>query len=410
MRKRVVITGLGVLAGNGKGREEFWKALRAGKAGYKPVTLFDASSFRVNQAAEVSDFDATVYMGKKGLRNLDRSTKLVVSAAKLAIDDSQFLITEKNTDDVGVSIGTTLGSVKSMSDFDEVTIKEGPRYTNPALFPNTVINSPASHISIWYKIKGFNTTMSTGFTASLDAMQYAYDFIQLGRAKVIYTGGVEEMCYQTFYGFHTLRVLSGSRPGTTFINCPFDKRHNGITLGEGACVMALEDYQHAKQRNAPILAEVIAFGTKFDPYRINRYNPRGDGLKESLRLSLEEADMSPRDIDYICANANSTIADKIETDAIKEVFGKQSYKIPVSAVKSMVGESYSVSGALAVAAGIGAINESFIPPTINYQEIDPDCDLDVVPNESRKADVKNVLVVNFSPTGNNICMVLRKEG
>jgi len=163
MSKRVVITGLGILASNGKGRKEFWKALQEGEVGYKPITLFDSSEFRVKQVSEISDFNAKAYMGPKGLRNLDRSTKLLVSAAKLAIEDSRFKITERNTDHIGVSVGTTLGSLKSISDFDEVTLKEGPRYTNPALFPNTVINSPASQVSIWHNIKGFNISFTLIF-------------------------------------------------------------------------------------------------------------------------------------------------------------------------------------------------------------------------------------------------------
>ncbi len=409
MSKRVVITGLGILTSNGKGRQEYWQALKEGRVGYKPVTLFDASEFTVNQAGEIGDFDATVYMGTKGLRTLDRSTKLLVSAAKLAKDDCQFIITEENTDDVGVSCGTTLGSIKSISDFDEVTLREGPRYTNPALFPNTVINSPASQVSIWHNIKGFNTTISTGFTASLDAMQYAYDFLQWDRAKVIFAGGVEEMCMQTFFGFYTLKFMSGSKEGTTFINCPFDKRRNGVTLGEGACLIVMEDYEHAKARNARILGEIASFGYSFDPSRINKYNPRATGLKRAMTEALEEAEVDITDIDYICSNANSTLAaDKIETNAIKEIFGKHAYKIPVSAVKSMIGECYSVSGAFAVAASLGALNESFIPPTVNYKEPDPDCDLDYVPNEARPAKLKNIFIINFSPSGSNTCMVLRK--
>lgn len=407
MKRRVVITGLGILASNGKGKEEFWQALENGKVGYKPVTLFDATQFSVNQAGEISDFDPKVYMGIKGLRNLDRSTMLLVSAGKLAIDDSAFKITEENTDDVGVSVGTTLGSIKSIADFDEVTLREGPRYTNPALFPNTVINSPASQVSIWHHIKGFNTTISTGFTASLDAMNYAYDFLQYGRAKIIYTGGVEEMCMQTFFGFHALKFMSGSKEGQTFINCPFDKRRNGITFGEGACLMAMEDYEHAQKRNAPVLGEVLGFGTSFDPFRIDRYNPRAVGLKESMRLALEDAEVTAEDIDYICANANSTVsADKIETRAIKEIFGQHAYKIPVSAVKSMTGECFSVSAAFAVAASLGAINKNFIPPTVNYKEKDPDCDLDYVPNKARKASVNKILIIAFGPNGSNTCMVL----
>lgn len=409
MKKRVLITGLGILAPNGKGKDEYWQALEEGTAGFRPVTLFDASQFRVNIAGEISDFDARVYMGIKGLRNLDRSTKLLVSAAKLAIDDSKFLITEENTDDVGVSVGTTLGSIRSIAEFDEVTLKEGPRYTNPALFPNTVINSPASQVSIWHHIKGFNSTISTGFTASLDAMSYAYDFLQYERAKVIYTGGVEEMCWQTFFGFYTIQFMSGSKDGQAFINCPFDKRRNGITFSEGACLIAMEDYDHAMERKAPVLAEVLGFGTSFDPFKINQYNPRAEGLKRAMRFCLEDAGLKPEDIDYICSNANSTtIADVVETRAIKDVFGEYAYKIPVSSIKSMVGESFSVSGAFSVAASLGVLNRDFLPPTINYHEKDERCDLDYVPNVSRKAKPDHIFISSFGPNGSNTCMIIRR--
>ncbi len=407
MKRRVVITGIGILASNGKGREEFWGALREGKVGYKPVTLFDASQFKVDQAGEISDFDPKIYMGPKGLRTLDRSTTLLVSAAKLAIADTNFTITEANTDDIGVSVGTTLGSIKSIAEFDEVTLKEGPRYTNPALFPNTVINSPASQVSIWCNIKGFNTTISTGFTASLDAMNYAYDFLQYERAKLIFTGGVEELCLQTFFGFYALKFMSGSKEGESFVNCPFDRRRNGVTLGEGACLVAMEDYEHAQERGARMWGEVLGFGTSFDPYRINKYNPRALGLIRSMRFALEDAGLAPEDIDCIFANANSTpAADRMETYAIKEVFGEFAARIPVTAIKSMTGECYSVSASFAVAAALGTLNENFIPPTVNYSEKDPDCDLDCVPNEARPVKVKNIMVVACGPNGSNTCMIL----
>ncbi len=410
MSKRVVLTGLGVLAGNGKGRQAYWQALREGRCGYGPITLFDTRDFRVHQAAEISDFDPKEYMGPKGLRNLDRATKLLVSAAGLAIGDSGFVITDDNTDDVGVAVGTTLGSLKSISDFDEVTLKEGPRYTNPAHFPNTVINSPASQVSIWHNIKGFNTTISTGFTASLDAMQYAYDFLQLDRAKVILAGGVEEMCLQTFFGFYALRFLSGSQEGQPFLNCPFDKRRNGIVLGEGACLIMMEEYEHARQRQANILGEIISFGYCFDPFRINKYNPRGTGVKAAIQSALDQAGLGPDDIDFICANANSTpAADKIEAEAIKAVFKDHGRRIPVAAIKSMVGECYSVSGAMAVAAALGVLNEGVIPPTVNYQQRDPDCDLDGIGNQARRAEVKNVMVINFGPSGANSCLIIGKR-
>ena len=409
MKKRVVITGLGILACNGKGKEQFWQSVKEGKAGYGPVSLFDTEPFNVDQAGEIRDFDPKEYMGKKGLRLLDRSTKRLVSCAKMAVADSKFEITEENTDDIGVAVGTTMGSVKSIADFDEVTLKEGPRYTNPGLFPNTVINSPASQVSIWCNIKGFNVTISSGFTASLDALQYAYDFIQFDRTKLVFAGGVEEMCLQTYFGFHSLKFLSGSKEGEAFINCPFDKRRNGITFGEGAGLVAMEDYDHAMKRKADILAEVAAFGYSFDPFRINRYNPGGTGVKQAIKNALDQAGLGTTDIDYICANANSTqAADRIEVAAIKEVFGKQSRKIPVSSVKSMVGESFSVSGALSVGAGLGALSEGFIPPTVNYKEKDPECDLDFVPGESRTANLKYIMIINFGPNGSNACLILKK--
>ncbi len=409
MARRVVITGLGILAPNGKGKEEFWDALEKGTVGYRKLTLFDTNEFLVDIGGEISDFDPEPYMGKKGLRSLDRSTRLLVSASKLAVADSGFAITEENTNGVGVSVGTTLGSVKSISDFDEVTLREGPRFTNPALFPNTVINSPASQVSIWNNIQGFNTTISTGFTASIDAIHYAYDFIKIDRASVVYAGGVEEMCKQTFFGFHILKFLSGSIEGQGFINCPFDARRNGITFGEGACLMALEDLDHAKHRRASVLGEIAGFGYSFDPFRINKYNPRGTGLKEAIRATLEDAGCMTSDVDYICANANSTkAADKIETDAIKEIFGQRAYKIPVSAVKSMTGECFSVTGSFMTAAGLGVLNKDFIPPTVNYRERDPDCDLDYVPNQSRKAKVNTVLIITFGPNGANSCIMLKR--
>ena len=409
MSKRVVITGLGILNGLGKSREEYWQGLKEGRAGYRPISLFDTTKFNVNIAGEVPDFDATVYMGKKGLRTLDRSTKLMVSSAKLAIDDSAFTITEENTDDVGVSVGTTFGSLKSIAEFDEVTLREGPRYVNPALFPNTVINSPASQVSIWHKIKGFNTTISTGFTAAIDAMSYAYNFLQWDRAKVIYAGGVEELCWHTYFGFHTLKFLSGSTPGQPFINAPFDKRRNGITFGEGACLFCMEDYDHAKARGARILGEVASFGYSFDPFRLHKYNPRGTGLKLAIKEALDNAGLMTTDIDYICANANSTqSADKIESMVIKDIFGEYGKKVPVSSVKSMVGECYSVTGGFAAAAALGAIYDNFIPPTINYEVPDPDCDLNIIANKSVPAKLKNVLVVGFAPSGANSCMILRR--
>jgi 3-oxoacyl-[acyl-carrier-protein] synthase II len=332
-------------------------------------------------------------------------------AAKFAIEDANLMIGESNTNRTGVVLGTTLGSVYSISEFDKTALREGPRAVNPALFPNTVINSPASQISIRFVIKGFNTTIATGFTASLDALRYAYDFIQFNRADAVVVGGVEELCIQIYLGFYKLKFLAGSKglPIDLELSCPFDKRRNGIVFGEGAAMVVIEPLEKALQRNARIYAEILSFGYCFDPFRINKYNRLGPGIRTAMRRALENANLKPGDIDYISANANSVKEpDLIEVEAIKDVFGEDAKKVPVSSIKSMVGESFSACGALSLASSVGAIENKFIPPTLNYSEADPECDLDFVPNKSRKKELKNVLVNTFGPSGTNTCAVIAK--
>jgi 3-oxoacyl-[acyl-carrier-protein] synthase II len=382
--RKVVITGIGVLSPVGTGRDRYWEALRHGKTGFRSISLFETASLNVRVAGEISDFDPASFLGKKGLRTLDRSTTLINSAAKLAIDDAGLQITEENTHRIGVSAGTTFGSLHSISQFDRVGLVEGPKFVNPSHFPNTVINSPASQISIRFGIKGFNTTVSTGFCASLDAVSYASDFIRLNRADVVLAGGVEELCEETFLGFYRLGCLSGS-DGSEPLCCPFDARRRGTILSEGASILVLEDEKHALSRGANIMAEVLGYGNAFDPLADREFHTAGEGLKNAIKLALEDASLSFGYIDYISASANSTKGlDRMETKVIKEVFGDRAIGIPVSSIKSMTGESFSASGALSLSAAVGAISKGFIPPTLNYQERDPACDLDYVPNVSRR--------------------------
>ncbi len=408
MYRKVVITGIGVLSPIGVGREEYWEALFLGKTGFRTISLFDTANFNIHIAGEISDFDPVFFLGKKGLRTLDRSTRLLSSAAKLAIYDANLQITDENTHSMGVSIGTTFGSLHSISQFDRDGLIDGPKYVNPSHFPNTVINSPASQVSIRFKIKGFNTTISTGFCAGLDAVSYASDFIQLNRADVVLAGGVEELCEETFYGFHKLGYLSeidGSEP----VCCPFDARRNGIILSEGAAVLVLEDEDHAIKRGADIMAKVMGYGNSFDALADKNFNNAGTGLKNAVALALKDASLNPNEIDYICSSANSTKGlDRMETKVIKGVFGEHAFHIPVSSIKSMLGESFSASGALAIAAASGAINKDIIPPTVNYKEKDYECDLDYVPNESRQKTVNTALVISSDPYGNNSAVVLGK--
>ncbi len=409
MSRRIVITGIGVLSPIAIGREAYWEGLRQGKTGFRPVTLFDTAPFRVHLAGEVPDFDAVSFLGKKGLRDLDRSTKLVCSAAKLAIEDSNLEITEASTHTTGVTIGTTFGSLHSISQFDRSGLIEGPRSVNPSHFPNTVINSPASQVSIRFKIKGFNTTISTGFCASLDAVSYATDFIRLNRADVVLAGGVEELCEETFMGFHNLGYLSGG-DGSEPRCCPFDARRNGTILSEGAAILVLEDEEHAVKRGATILASVLGYGNAFDPSADSSFDHAGQGLKNASTQALKDSSLNPKDIDYICGCSNSTKGlDRMETRTIKELFGEHAFKIPVSSIKSMVGECYSASGALSLAAAVGALRNAFIPPTVNYHERDPECDLDYVPGKARQKQIENVLVIAADPYGQNTAIVLGRH-
>jgi 3-oxoacyl-[acyl-carrier-protein] synthase II len=406
MNREIVITGIGVLSPIGIGKDEYWNALFQGKTGFRKISLFDTSQFRVHIAGEINNFDPVSFLGKKGLRTLDRSTRLISSAAKFAIDDANLQITDENTNSIGVSIGATFGSLHSISQFDREGLIEGPKYVNPSHFPNTVINSPASQVSIRFKIKGFNTTISTGFCAGLDAIYYASDFIKLNRADVVLAGGVEELCEETFLGFHNLKCLSGSN-GSEPICCPFDARRNGIILSEGAAILVLEDEGHAIKRGVDILAIIMGYGNSFDPSADRDFSHTGDGLKNAITLALKDASLSPEDIDYMSAFANSTKGlDRMETNVIKDVFGKHAFNIPVSSIKSMVGESFSASGALSLAAAVGAIKKGFIPPTMNYKERDPECDLDYVPNESRQKNINTALITSVDPYGQNTAIVI----
>jgi 3-oxoacyl-[acyl-carrier-protein] synthase II len=406
--RTIIITGIGVLSPIGIGREQYWEGLSRGRTGFSTISLFDTSGFDVSVAGEIRNFDPLTLLGKKGLRELDRSTRLISSAAKLAIEDSGFEISEENTQSVGVSVGTTFGSLHSISQFDQTGLIEGPRYVNPSHFPNTVINSPASRISIRFKIKGFNATISTGFCAGIDAISYACDFIRLKRADMVLAGGVEELCEETFSGFYKLGCLSG-RNGSDTICRPFDARRNGTVLSEGAALLVLESEEHALTRGADILAKISGYGNSFDPEARMDFGHQGNGLKNAVGIALKDASLSPEDIDYVSSCANSTKGlDRMESSVLKDVLGGHAYKIPISSIKSMIGEAFSASGALSCAAAACTLRNGIIPPTVNYAERDPDCDLDYVPNEPREKDIHNALVVSSDPYGNNSAIILSK--
>src|SRR4030043_561430 len=406
-KKRIVITGIGVIAPNGIGKDQFWTALKEGRSGIKPISRFDTNGFKCKLAGEINNFNPSVFLGSKGLKNLDRTTRLLCSAAKLAIDDAKLIITYKNTDDIGVCTGTTLSSLWNIAEFDKGIIEDGPLFSDAALFPGTVVNAASSQVSIRFNIQGFNTTISTGYTSSLDALKYAVDFIRLGRMKAVLVGGVESLSLVNFIGFYRLGFCAGIKGEE--LSCPFDKRRNGIILSEGAAVIAIEDEEYAKKRKANIYAEVKGIGNCFDAFKMGKYNPEAEGLRESMKKRVRDSGLRITDIDYINASANSVPEqDRLETKAIKDVFGRSSYNIPVSSIKSMIGDPFSAGGLLQIAASVGSMVNGFVSPTINYRVKDDDCGLDYVANKSRMARINNILINNFGPGGNNASLIISR--
>ena len=394
--KQVVITGLGVISPIGIGREAFCRRLLDGACGIKPISFFDTSIYKTKTAGEIPDFVPENFLGVKGLRTLDRSTKLVTCAAKLALEDAGLEVTDGNSGDIGIAVGSTMGSIKSISDFDKDALLEGPRYVNPALFPNTVINSPASQVSIRFAVRGFNATISNGYSASLDALNYAAEFLRLGRIKAVLAGGVEELCEQIFAGFYHAGCLAGSREGSIELSCPFDKRRSGVVLGEGSTMLVMEELEGAKKRGARVLGEIKGYATAFGK----------DAPKQVMAHAIKRSGLNPQDIDCILASANSSVeGDRIEAEAIKDVFAKDAQNVYISAVKSMIGEQYSNFGATAAAAALCAIERQVILPTVNYQEKDPSCGVRVVVRPEQ-AKVRNVLINAFGKAGSSSSMVI----
>lgn len=401
-----MITGIGVVSPNGVGKDDFWQGIKKGRSGIKPITIFDPSFYKTKLAGEISDFSPEEFLGSQGLKNFDRATKLVCSAAKLALDDSGFQITEQNTEDVGVVTGTTL-AFWSIAEISREIVEDGPQFTTAGIFAGTTINSVSSQISIRHNIKGFNSTISTGYTASMDALKYAVNFIKLGRAKAVLVAGVEGLTFASFTGFYKIGFLAGINGEE--VSCPFDKRRNGIVLSEAAGVILIEEEEHARARKANIYAELAAVENTFYAFRAAKYDPKARGITKTMFKALDNAGLQEEEIDYISASANSVPQqDMLETMAIKEVFNIYASQIPVSALKSMVGESVSAAGVLQIVAAIGSLQQSFIPPTINYKEKDSACDLNYVPNTAQKMDVENILINNFGPGGSNATVIIKK--
>ncbi len=405
----MLITGVGVVAPNGIGAQMFWRNSLAGCSGIRPISLFEVGSYRCRLAGEIPEFQPKTSLGPHGLRTLDRTTCLALVAAKLALDDARLDPAQVSGRPVGVVLGSTMGSLRSISEFDLEGLREGPRYVNPALFPNAVMNSPASQVAIRFKLRGVNSTVSTGFTAALDAMGYAVDLLRLGRADTLVVGGVEELCLQTFLGFYKTGFLATQIDDAAPVFAPFHPRRCGTLLGEGAVMFVVETWDAALRRGAPVYADVLSYRTAFCPPSLRRYDPSIATAAAVLQQALDDADVAVEELDYLSAGANSTrIVDAIEGAAINRAFGSGAAHVPVSAVKSLVGETFSAAGAFQVASALGAMVHQQLPPTVRWTQDPFEGELDLVADQAREARVETAIVHATGPTGISSALVMRR--
>lgn len=406
-KKRIVITGIGVVSPIGIGKEAFWQGLKEGKSCVKPITLFKTDNLKVNVGGEISDFDPSALIGRKVQPNVDRAAMLLIASAKEAIGDAGLIINDNTTGQIGMVSGTTLGTIYNISEFDKESLSEGPRFANPSTFTGTVANAPSSKVAIHFKIKGFNTTISTGMCAALDSIEYGCNFLDFGRANTVLAGFAEDLNQQTFLGYYQLGYLSGLGNGAVPVSRPYDKNRDGIIVSEGAGMLVMETKEHASENNRKIYAEVLGVGSSFDPTKQYKYNPGGEGMSRAMGNALRNAEIKKKEIDCIFSNANSTQdADRIESQAIRRVFGETVDGISVTAIKSMIGETFSASGGMAVIAAIGALVSQEIAPTVNYVEKDSSCDLNYVINKPQKKNMDKIMVNAFGPNGANTSVII----
>ncbi|MBU4310760.1 beta-ketoacyl-[acyl-carrier-protein] synthase family protein [bacterium] len=403
---RVVITGLGVISPIGIGKEAFLKSLKEGKSGIGKITRFDTSKYRSHLGGEVTNFNPKDYINPVKIRRMDRDSQIAVASAILALRDADLEITSGNSPECGVILGSGFTGLETTEAFHRGLIEHGPSGVNPMLFPNTVPNAPAGHISIELGITGPNSTITQKGATGEGAIGYAYSLLRHDKAKVILTGGVDELSWILFHAYSHLGILSPLKNEDYPEGCrPFDKRRNGMVLGEGGGILALETLEHARERGARIYAEVIGYGMSSSNPGISDYDEDSEGMARTMELALEDAGIPKEKIGYISAAANSTpVLDKSETEAIKKVFGRD---IPVSSLSSSVGY-FNASGGLKAISACLAIENGFILPTINYREKDPFCDLDYIPNKIREKKIEAVLINGFADGGSNASLILKR--
>jgi len=410
-KRRVVVTGLGAVTPVGNNAKDLWEALLAGKNGAGRITQFDPTDFDSQIACEVKDFDPSPYISNaKDLRRMDRFVQFAVCSAKMAIEDSGLDISKEDPYRIGVLVGSGIGGLKVIQDQTVILLEKGPKRLAPLLIPMLIVNMAPGQISISCGIKGPNSCIATACATGNHSIGEAFRLIQHGYADMMVSGGTEAAIVKTAVGgFCALTALSKRNNEPERASRPFDKDRDGFVMGEGCGIVLLEELGHAKKRGAKIYAEVAGYGMCGDAYHMTAPDPNGEGAMMCMKLALQDGGLKPEDVSYINAHGTSTeLNDKIETLAIKKLFGKRAYDIPVSSTKSMTGHCLGAAGGVEFIASAMAVKEDIVPPTINYETPDPECDLDYVPNKARKAKV-NVAISNaFGFGGHNACIAVKK--
>ena len=408
--RRVVVTGLGVVAPNGIGTETFWENLVAGVTGIDRITRFDASHHDSKIAGEIKGFDPLLYMEKKEVKKMDLFIHYALASAIMAIDDARLKFEESERSRIGVMIGTGMGGVPALEESHNVLLEKGPGRISPFFIPSIITNLASGQIAMRYGFRGPNSCVSTACATGNHAIGDSLELIKRGAADVMIAGGSEAVITPlTIGGFSAMKALSTRNDEPHRASRPFDKGRDGFVMGEGAGVLVIEELQHALRRGAKIYAELVGYGMSADAYHMTAPEPEGLGAIASMRLALEAARLKPEDVDYINAHGTSTpMGDAAETRAIKQVFGGHAYRLAVSSVKSMTGHLLGAAGGVESLATVLTIYHGLIPPTINYDQPDPGCDLDYVPNKARQAEVRVALTNSFGFGGTNATLVFKQ--
>ena len=409
-RRRVVVTGMGVMSPLGQTVNEYWEGLVSGRSGIAPITLCDASPFPCKIAGEVPDFDPGQFADPKEARRMARFSQLAVAAAGIALEDAEIDLSKEDRSRMGVVMGNGNGGFPTTEDNARILVAKGGMRMSPFFIPMILPNMAAANVSRTYGLKGYTSTIITACAAGTQGIGEGAEVIRRGAADVVLGGGCEAGISQLgLGGFNIIKALTKQNDEPAKASRPFDAKRDGFIPSEGAAILVLESMEHAIDRGAGVLAEVIGQGVSSDAYHPVQPDEDGSGAARSIRWALEDAEIGPDEVDYINAHGTSTqLNDLSETRAIKTAFGERAYRVPISSTKSMIGHTLGAAGALEAVASIKTIVEGEIHPTTNYEFPDPECDLDYVPNQARQQRVDTVLSNSFGFGGQNACLVLRR--